>query len=270
MIYRGDVQEGEIISTRRVSPSALATGDFNFSDKVQQQGDIKSFGGSVPPESLAAGRCVVEFTDKPQPSTFPDLTRFRDGTAIVSVAKQLRWDTSGQGFFHDRHGGDEGRRRLRAGPAAATRQRDDRTAKPLGERAPHGARQVFNAGQHQTGLAQRRRPQLQHGLQIFCHRPPHPRQRPKPPSARTSPSHDLDRHPPHRRRPHLKPRRPTHRPNAGRPLRPFHRRRHPRLGSVLRSGISVARARALASYIAACFGSPVDSLPTQVMQKRAD
>lgn len=99
MIYRGDVRESEIISTRRIGPTDLATGEFNFSDKVQQQGDIKSFGGSAPPESLAAGRCVVEFTDKPQSSTLPDLARFRDGTAIVSATKQLRWDTSGQGFF---------------------------------------------------------------------------------------------------------------------------------------------------------------------------
>ncbi len=102
MIYRGDVQESEIISTRRVSPVDLTTGEFNFSDKVQQEGDIKSFGGSVPPESLAVGRCVVEFTDKPQPSTFPDMTRFRDGPAIVSATKQLRWEVSeksGQGFF---------------------------------------------------------------------------------------------------------------------------------------------------------------------------
>jgi hypothetical protein len=99
MIYRGDVKESEVISTRRVSPADLATGEFNFTDKVQQAGDIKAFGGSVPPEALAAGRCVVAFTDKPQPSTFPDLTRYRDGTAIVSATKQLRWETSGQGFF---------------------------------------------------------------------------------------------------------------------------------------------------------------------------
>jgi hypothetical protein len=99
MIYRGDVRESEIISTRRISPDDLKSGEFNFSDKVQQQGDIKSFGGSAPPESLAVGRCVVEFTDKPQPSTLPDLARFRDGTAIVSATKQLRWDISSQGFF---------------------------------------------------------------------------------------------------------------------------------------------------------------------------
>jgi hypothetical protein len=99
MIYRGDVKEGEIISVRRVSQADLAEGRFSFSDKVQQQGDVKSFGGSVPPEALAAGRVVVEFTDKPQPSQLPDLSRYRHGSVIQSVTKQLAWDTSGQGFF---------------------------------------------------------------------------------------------------------------------------------------------------------------------------
>jgi hypothetical protein len=99
MIYRGDVKEAEVISTRRVSPEELASGTFNFSDKVVQQGDIKSFGGSVPPEALAAGRVVVEFTDKPQASTFPDLEKYRQGTAIVSATKQLLWDSAGKGCF---------------------------------------------------------------------------------------------------------------------------------------------------------------------------
>ncbi|HEX5444685.1 MAG TPA: hypothetical protein VFW87_12675, partial [Pirellulales bacterium] len=97
MIYRGDVEESEIIGTRRVSPDDLASGQFNFSDTVQQTGDIKSFGGSTPAEALAAGRCVVEFSDKEHASTFPDLARFRNGTAIVSATQQLRWETSGQG-----------------------------------------------------------------------------------------------------------------------------------------------------------------------------
>ncbi len=99
MLYRGDVREGDIISTRRVSPDELASGRFAFSDTVTQEGDIKSFGGSVPPEALAAGRVVVEFTDTPQPSTFPDLATFRAGAAIVSGTGQLAWDTSGRGFF---------------------------------------------------------------------------------------------------------------------------------------------------------------------------
>ena len=99
MIYRGDVKEAPVISTRRVSANDLARGTFDFTDKVVQQGDIKSFGGSVPPEALAVGRVVVEFTDNEQPSTFPDLAPYRSGTALTSATKQLVWDTASQGWF---------------------------------------------------------------------------------------------------------------------------------------------------------------------------
>jgi hypothetical protein len=99
MIYRGDVKEGDVISVRRVSPSDLAEGTFNFSDKVEQKGDVKIFAGSVPPEALAAGRVVVEFTDKAQASELPDMKRYRDGSVIKSTTGQLAWDTSGQGYF---------------------------------------------------------------------------------------------------------------------------------------------------------------------------
>ncbi|MCF7732874.1 MAG: hypothetical protein K9N23_14385 [Akkermansiaceae bacterium] len=93
MIYRQDVSAGPIISTRRVSPADLASGKFNFSDQVRQQGDIKTFGGTVPTETLAVGRTVVEFTDHPQPSTFPDLAKYQQGTAWHSNTGQLRRET---------------------------------------------------------------------------------------------------------------------------------------------------------------------------------
>ena len=99
MIYRGDVREADVISTRRVSLPELNTGAFSFSDQVVQHGDVKTFGGTVPAEALAAGRVVVEFTDQPQPSTFPKLDDYRRGSAIVSATQQLAWDTAGQGFF---------------------------------------------------------------------------------------------------------------------------------------------------------------------------
>jgi hypothetical protein len=35
---------------------------------VEQPGDMKSFGGGLPPEALAVWRVVVEFTDKPRAS----------------------------------------------------------------------------------------------------------------------------------------------------------------------------------------------------------
>jgi hypothetical protein len=99
MIYRGDVKEGDVISVRRVSPADLAEGKFSFSDRVEQKGDVKTFGGSVPPEALAAGRVVVEFTDKSQPSELPDMSRYLKNKVIRSVTGQLAWDTSGKGFF---------------------------------------------------------------------------------------------------------------------------------------------------------------------------
>jgi hypothetical protein len=99
MVYRGDVKEGDVVSVRRVSPADLAEGRFPFSDTVEQRGDVKSFGGSVPPEALAAGRVAVEFTDEPVPSRLPEMGRYRRGEVIRSVTGQLAWDTSGQGFF---------------------------------------------------------------------------------------------------------------------------------------------------------------------------
>ncbi len=99
MIYRGDVKEGKVISVRRVSPTDLAEGRFNFTDKVEQHGDVKTFGGAVPPEALAAGRVVVEFADKSQPSELPDMKLYRKGSVIHSTTGQLAWDVSDKGFF---------------------------------------------------------------------------------------------------------------------------------------------------------------------------
>ena len=64
MIYRGDVKPGPIISIRQVSDENLATGRFDFDDRVAQsagQGDIKSFTSTVPrrrPGRRARGRAV--------------------------------------------------------------------------------------------------------------------------------------------------------------------------------------------------------------------
>jgi hypothetical protein len=99
MVYRGDVRESEVISTRRICLDDLVEGRFGFSDKVLQQGDVKSFTGSVPADALAAGRVVVEFTPSRQPSLLPEMDRFRRGTTIVSSTKQLAWDTRQQGSF---------------------------------------------------------------------------------------------------------------------------------------------------------------------------
>ena len=94
MIYRGDVKEADIISTRNVSLEELEKGQLSFSDKVVQNGDVKTFAGAVPPEAMLAGRCVVQFTDKPEPSTFPDLGKYKQGEITTSITDQLKWDAS--------------------------------------------------------------------------------------------------------------------------------------------------------------------------------
>jgi len=99
MIYRGDVQEGAVISTRTVAPADLASGTFTFDDEVSQHGDIKTFSGSCPPAALAAGRCVVAFTPTTHPSTFPDMGKYTTDGTITSTTGQLRWNTTGQGYF---------------------------------------------------------------------------------------------------------------------------------------------------------------------------
>ncbi len=99
MILRGDVKTAPAIAVRRVSPQDLAKGEFNFSDTIQQNSDVKTFTGSIPAETLAAGRAVVEFVEKSQPSTIPDMARYTKGTVITSATGQLAWDTSGGGLI---------------------------------------------------------------------------------------------------------------------------------------------------------------------------
>jgi hypothetical protein len=98
MVLRGDVQQGPVISVRRVSDKALATGTFDFEEKVVQEGghgDVKSFTGTVPQTALTVGRALVEFTgSKEKPSTAPDLSGQGKNKAWVSATGQLCWDGS--------------------------------------------------------------------------------------------------------------------------------------------------------------------------------
>jgi hypothetical protein len=93
MIYRGDVQEGEIISTRRVSLGELAEGNPDWIQKetIKQSWDFKEYGGAVSSAALAAGRVVVEFGDAPAKSDIPDMDRYVKNGAIRSVTGELEW-----------------------------------------------------------------------------------------------------------------------------------------------------------------------------------
>lgn len=93
MVYRGDVKQGEVISTRRVSLQDLREGKPEWMGKEQakQSGDFKEFSGLLPSQALAAGRVLVEFVDAPRESVFPDVVKFMKENAIVSNTGQLAW-----------------------------------------------------------------------------------------------------------------------------------------------------------------------------------
>ena len=95
MILRNDIQEGAIISTRRVSLQDLQDGKLPWgAEYYTGWKDVKTYVGPMPGAALAAGRVVVEFTDKPEPSDMPDMSRYETNGVIHSDTGQLVWDVS--------------------------------------------------------------------------------------------------------------------------------------------------------------------------------
>ena len=101
MIYRNDIKEGAVISTRFIDIKNLNTGKLGFNETIEQQGDVKTFQGIVPTEALAAGKILVTFTDQFKKTHDPDLSTFRDlkKKIIRSNTDQLLWDYSDKGFI---------------------------------------------------------------------------------------------------------------------------------------------------------------------------
>lgn len=98
MIYRGDIKEGEPISTRKVHISSLAEGKVGFAEKVEQAGDIKAFKSVTPNEALAVGKVQVEFTDEFQKSENPDLSKYIKNGVISSSTGELTWNPREGGY----------------------------------------------------------------------------------------------------------------------------------------------------------------------------
>jgi hypothetical protein len=96
MVYRGDVREGPVVSSRNVHLPDLREGRLGFRETVRQDHDVKSFGGTVPAEALAVGRVLVSFTDRREATAAPDLSRWRSAAGLRSATGQLTW---GKGYF---------------------------------------------------------------------------------------------------------------------------------------------------------------------------
>lgn len=93
MVYRGDVAESPVLATRNVHIPSLADGKLGFVESVKQGFDIKDFTGSFSAETIAIGRCPVQFTDFFRETTVPDLTDYWDteNKIIISVTDELTW-----------------------------------------------------------------------------------------------------------------------------------------------------------------------------------
>lgn len=101
MVYRGDLQESEILATRNVHIPSMENGTLGFEEKVDQGYDDKRFTGSVPPQTLAIGKIPVKFTDKPEKTIIPDLSEYMDstGNVITSATSQLTWNYGTNGYI---------------------------------------------------------------------------------------------------------------------------------------------------------------------------
>ena len=91
-VLRGDVKPSELTVKREVCVPALARGEVGFDDHATASGDVKSSDSTtVPAESLAVARSVVEFTPQPVPTQVFDPRQFLKDGAYEASTGQLRW-----------------------------------------------------------------------------------------------------------------------------------------------------------------------------------
>ncbi|HEY5744929.1 MAG TPA: hypothetical protein VIU12_02525 [Chryseolinea sp.] len=109
MIYRGDLQEGDIIANRNVNLRDLAQGKLRIAEKTSQQYDLKTFESDVPLEALAIGRVTVSF-DSDSLNRQHDLSKYwnKQKKHITSSTQQLEWDYADLGYFTINTAGTKG------------------------------------------------------------------------------------------------------------------------------------------------------------------
>lgn len=101
MIYRGDVKEGKLASTRNVHLGSLAEGRLGFEEFVVQGYDDKYITGDIPSEALAVGKLAIQFTPSFKKTKKPDFSKFwnREEKWIRSNTGQLYWNYAEKGYF---------------------------------------------------------------------------------------------------------------------------------------------------------------------------
>lgn len=101
MIYRNDIKEGTVVSTRNVHIPSLEKGILGFFEKVEQGYDNKYITGDVPAEVMAAGKVAVKFTDKLRKTPIPKIPKLwnQEEKWIRSNTQQLFWNYKEKGYY---------------------------------------------------------------------------------------------------------------------------------------------------------------------------
>jgi len=101
MIYRDEIEEGEVVHTRHVHIPSLQDGMIGFDESVRQDWDQKEITGTPPNEVFAIGKVELAFADEFRETLEGDYHRYWDtiNKVIESNTGQLTWDYSEKGFF---------------------------------------------------------------------------------------------------------------------------------------------------------------------------
>ena len=109
-IYRNDIKEGELITTRNVHIPSLEKGKLGFYEHMKQDYDIKYLSGDVSPLNLAAGKVAVNFTDSLTKTFAPSSTALIDTTkkTVKANTGELIWNYKDKGLIQINSKGTKG------------------------------------------------------------------------------------------------------------------------------------------------------------------
>lgn len=99
MIYRGDVQEGEIAVERQIDIASILKGATPLNETVEQDFDRKMINGSFPLEWMAAGKVVLNFSGENKTEFLKNMDSLLKDSVVSSSTGQLQWSEKGKGFF---------------------------------------------------------------------------------------------------------------------------------------------------------------------------
>jgi hypothetical protein len=117
MILRGDITEATPIATRRLSKKQALQNQYDFTNTLTQEHDIKLFSGTPHHTALAAGKVLIEFTPEKSQSTIDDWKKdylkinTDNSKTISSSTNELTWTyTEGtqKGFIEVNSKGTQG------------------------------------------------------------------------------------------------------------------------------------------------------------------